>query len=60
VGRDPFPLARRRAGARAVFVLTEPGRVAAWRLEVGDPSGLTELRGSRDNNKFVLLRLTYE
>jgi len=51
--------ARRQAGARSVFFLTEPSRVGVLRKELGDPAGFHELTGARENNKFVLVRVTY-
>jgi 4-amino-4-deoxy-L-arabinose transferase-like glycosyltransferase len=52
--------ARRHEGAKSVFFLTEPGRVAALRKEVGEPKAWTTLTEPRDSNKYVLVRATYE
>jgi 4-amino-4-deoxy-L-arabinose transferase-like glycosyltransferase len=57
---QPWIEARRRAGAHAVFFLTEPGRLGTLRKELGDPKGFAELTGAQDSNKFVLVRVTYE
>ena len=51
--------ARRQAGARSVFFLTEPSRVEVLRKELGSPKGFVVLTGAADNNKFVLVRVTY-
>jgi 4-amino-4-deoxy-L-arabinose transferase-like glycosyltransferase len=55
----PWIEGRRKAGARAVFFLTEHGRLPALRREVGEPAGFAQLTGAADNNKFVLVRVTY-
>jgi len=52
--------ARRKAGARAVFFLTEHGRVPALRREMGEPKGLELYTTPAENNKFVLVRVAYE
>jgi len=52
--------ARRQAGAHAVFFLTEHGRVPALRREVGEPKAFDLLTTVKDNNKFVLVRVSYE
>jgi 4-amino-4-deoxy-L-arabinose transferase-like glycosyltransferase len=51
---------RRQAGARSIFFLTEHGRVAALRREVGEPKGFDMLTDARLDNKFVLVRVSYE
>jgi hypothetical protein len=52
--------ARKQAGARAVFFLTEPGRLAALKKEVGDAMAFESLTGARENNKFVLVKVALE
>jgi hypothetical protein len=60
-GRIPAWIeARRREGARAVFFLTEHGRVASLRSEVGAAGALETLTSARDNNKFVLVRVSLD
>jgi hypothetical protein len=51
---------RRREGARSIFFLVEHGRAAALRKEVGEPRSWVTLTEPRDNNKFVLVRASYE
>ena len=52
--------ARRKAGTRAFFFLVEHGRAAALRKELGQPAGIAALTDVRDNNKFLLIRVTYD
>ena len=47
-----------RRGRAAVFFLVEHGRVAALRRELGAPKAVERLTDVRDNNKFVLLRVS--
>jgi 4-amino-4-deoxy-L-arabinose transferase-like glycosyltransferase len=51
---------RRQAGARSIFFLTEHARVASLRREVGEPKGFDLLTDARLDNKFVLVRVSYE
>jgi 4-amino-4-deoxy-L-arabinose transferase-like glycosyltransferase len=57
---QPWIEARKQAGARAVFFLTEPGRLPALRTEVGDATVIESLTGPRENNKFVLVKVSWE
>jgi hypothetical protein len=60
-GRIPAWIeARRREGARAVFFLTEHGRLPALRTEIGAARNVEALTSARDNNKFVLVRCGFE
>jgi hypothetical protein len=56
----PWIEGRRQAGARAVFFLTEPARLPALQREVGDAPVLESLTGPRENNKFVLVKVSWE
>jgi 4-amino-4-deoxy-L-arabinose transferase-like glycosyltransferase len=56
----PWIDARRRDGARAVFFLTEHGRITALRTEVGAAGVVEPLTSVRDNNKIVLVKVTLD
>jgi hypothetical protein len=57
---QPWIEARRQAGARAVFFLTEPGRLPVLRKEVGDATAFESLTGPRENNKLVLVEVSWD
>jgi 4-amino-4-deoxy-L-arabinose transferase-like glycosyltransferase len=52
--------ARRKEGARAVYFLTEHGRLGALRAELGDGRVLTPLTTVQDDNKIVLARASWD
>jgi 4-amino-4-deoxy-L-arabinose transferase-like glycosyltransferase len=50
----------RKGGTSTFFFLTEHGRVTALRRELGDPASFLALTDARDNNKFALIKVSYE
>ncbi|MFO0549456.1 MAG: glycosyltransferase family 39 protein [Polyangiaceae bacterium] len=51
---------QRRKGVKNFYVIAMQGRTRSVRSELGNPRAVDELTSDRENNKFVLLRVTYD